>query len=379
MRVFGAFKNRLFLENGFTLVELLVSLVILSIVLGMSTELYISNLRSTTKIEQRVILSNEADFIKSWLGSNLAIADIPPVSGTWNTLEVTSNGTCFKLSLDNSGNLQSQTASTCATVDEAPPTTLGGQLTNSPSKPLFTYKTKTGEATSDVAQMREIDINLELGNISSTLSRTFSYVLGGIYLANQIRDNSIGTAQLVDGAVTSPKISDGAVTADKLAVGAINASQLPESVRESFFSLPLITGGTANWTTTSTTDWSDDPNKDYDQVSTVLGDYCAAGKTLQSRAHFVIYNKSASTLSLSLKLIRDDGSGGPSNSDYIVSDSFSVNSSAHVNKTTTWQNVGCSTPETLTYFYSTKAKAGDSGSIGQSFSVVYSALELRYQ
>jgi triacylglycerol esterase/lipase EstA (alpha/beta hydrolase family) len=150
-------------------------------------------------------------------------------------------------------------------------------------------------------------------------------------------------------------------------------------VRESSFNLPLITGGTANWTATSTSDWSDDPNKVYDQASTVLGDYCAAGKTLQSRAHFVVYNKSVNTLTLHLRLVRDDGSNGATPSEYAASDSFTVDASAHVNVTTAWQGVGCSTPETLVYFYSTQTKAGNSGSINQQFSVVYSALELRYQ
>lgn len=371
-------------ESGFALIELMVALLLFSIVMGMATELYISNLRSTSSLNTRAAFLDEADFVKSWLTSNLAVADIPPVAGTWQELEVTSNSECFRLSLNtgtNSLEARSVNNTDCDGISEATPEVIGENIANTEGVPLFTYKNKSGGEATDISNAREINVNLRLDDPTDSLpavTRTFTYALGGVYLANQVAPNSIGTAELIDGSVTSSKIANGAVTGDKLSSDSIGAEKLSSAVRTSGVRIPLISGGSATWSAASATSWSADPQATFDRVSSAEADYCQTGKSLQARAHFVVYNQTAADISLLMKLVRDDGQGSTPE-DFAVSDAAAVNAHSYKDITSDWQDIDCEVPDTGAYFYSGKTEAGNGDSVSKDFAVVYGALELRYQ
>jgi prepilin-type N-terminal cleavage/methylation domain-containing protein len=386
-------------EQGFALIELLVALLVFSIAVAMATQLYVSDLRSTTIIRDRVQMLDTSDNIKSWLTQNLATADIPPVQGDWQTLEVTSNSRCFLVKLNPvSHEIEGRSVDTasCAGVETATPVTVitdgcACAYNDATAQPLFVYRDKNGDKITDLATdpsrisaARAIDINLNLDNPSdhaNPFKRTLSYALGGAFYANQVAAGSIDTAQLVDGAVTSSKIAPGSITGAKFADGSIGVDKLNSSARSSTFSFPLITNGRDSWTATSTSSWAPGPNDNFSRLGVDLSSYCVSGKTLEVRGSFVVFDQGTNDLTLRLKLVRDDGHGGGA-ADFALSDAptgSNVSAGGWAQIQTPWQSINCASPDATTYFYSPQALAGDSGSVGKSFTVVNAALDLRYQ
>ena len=396
-RISGA-KRGLGLADGFALIELLVAILIFSIVIGMATELFISNLRSTSRLQQQIQILDTSDTAKSWITSYLAAADYPPYSGDWQTLEVTSNGNCYQIALDTSTNeLLGRSSSDCSTVSSQTPTVLAQGVQNTETHPLFIFKDGAGDPVPaasghtdatvfpDVSQAKQVEVQMVLSNPSdSTIApqtRTLVYTLGGVYLANQYGPNSIGSSQIVDGSVTNQKIAAGAINGSDFADGSVGIDKLTSGARASDVSFPIITGDGGTWSVSSTSSWDTGPNDAFTRVGVTLGDYCVEGKTLQARGSFVALNGTSSDLRLQFKLVRDDGQGG-SSADYAIADAptaTNVPGSGYGYITTPWQTIDCSSPESTAYFYSPQARAGDSGSIGKHFSLVQAALELRYQ
>jgi hypothetical protein len=260
---------------------------------------------------------------------------------------------------------------------------LGDNVANTSDQPLFTYRDKLNNPTTDISSARVVDVNLILDDPTDSLpavTRTFTYALGGVYLANQVAPGSIDTLRLVDGSVTSAKIADGAITGDKFSTGTLDPSKFTPAVRASEIQIPLISGGSATWDANSTTSWSNDPQATFDRVSEVEADYCETGKSLQARAHFVAYNQTTSDISLLMKLVRDDGQGG-GETDFATTDAIVVPAHGYGDiASKPWQNITCvPTGDSSTYFYSIKTEAGNTDSISKDFTVIYAALELRYQ
>lgn len=380
-------------QAGFALVELLVAILILSIAVGMATELYVSNLNSTNDINQRMQMNDYADYTKGWLASNLATADVPPAANAagdeyWRSLVVTSpEGTCYKLSIDvAAAELEARQASNCTDVHSAAEVVLSSFVANTQSQPLFLYYNKNGgqvDPATSLATVRQVDVLLRLDNNDDNLpavTREFSYVLGAF-----VRDNNfngpIGTSDIQNGAVTNAKIAAGALTGDKFANGSIGAGKLTDSTRASSFRFPLISDSDEVWTAGSTTSWTQGPKDAFQRVGVTLGDYCAAGKTLEARGAFVAYNRTAQGLSLRFQLVRDNGAGGVASAfaSSPVPGAANLPASGYALITTPWQTIDCATPETSVFFYSAQTRAGESGSQDKNFSLVHAALELRYR
>lgn len=378
-------------ESGFALVELLVAILILSIAVAMSTELYVSNLNSTNDINQRMQMNDYADFTKGWLSSNVATADVPPVAGSWHTLVVNDaeNSLCYQLSIDiDNAELEARQAADCATVAAASALVLSNYISNTETKPLFIYYDKQGNIVNpqtQLAQVRQVDVSLRLDSNDDNLpavTRVLSYALGGSYRDNDV-NGPINGSDLVDGSVTNAKIADGAITGDKFADGSIGAAKLTEATRASSFRFPLISDSDEVWSAGSTTSWTLGPKDAYQRVGITLGDYCSSGKILEARGAFVAYNRAspAQGLRLRFRLVRDDGAGGSAN-EYAASlapGADNVPASGFALITTPWQSVNCVTPETAPFFYSIQTLAQENGSQDKNFSLVHAALELRYR
>src|SRR5262249_34714487 len=158
----------------------------------------------------------------------------------------TSNGRCYKIWLDTQSNeLNAAEAASCAVIDSATPQLLAAHVKADPANPLFVYRNEHGatvDPATQIAQAREVDIHLTLDDPSDKVppfSRVFDYTLGGVFLSNQVPDNSITSAKIVDGAVTNEKIAPGAITGSKFADGTITAQKADSATRSSFVRLPV--------------------------------------------------------------------------------------------------------------------------------------------
>lgn len=374
-------RARLRCERGFSLIETLVAMLILAIAMGMAVDLYASSLESNRDIRNRAQMLDRSDFVKYWTTANLAPADIPPSGGDWKSLQVTANGRCYSLELDPATDvLSSRSATTCAGLSGAAPFLVADFVANTASSPLFRFRDRTG-AEVTFGQARQVDIELTMDNAGDRtlpFKRTLSYTLGGVYLANEIADNSITTVKIVDGAVTNEKIAAGAVTGSKFADGSIGATKLTTAARTAFLRFPLVAAGTENWQATVTGSWLLSPAAAFQRAGLVLGEYCLAGRTLQARGSFLALNRTASPLLLEFKLVSENGVGGAA-TDFALSAGATLSASAYAEIETAWQAVDCITPSSNALIYSPLARTNDAASLNKQFTLVSSALELRYQ
>jgi Tfp pilus assembly protein FimT len=178
----NAATSRLRRERGFLLIEVLVSVVISTIVIGLSLSLFLSALTTQVRMQRLGALADEADFTKSWAIAKLIGADTPLHAADWRSVEfMASDGRCYLLKLDTvSDKLESRNASSCEAVADAAPFYLAGSLTNTASAPLFRYYDGQGneiDIATQLSSAREVDIDYAANN-GVVLKRTMRVVVG---------------------------------------------------------------------------------------------------------------------------------------------------------------------------------------------------------
>jgi hypothetical protein len=175
------FSKRLRHDDGFMLIEALISVFISTLVLSMSIGVFLSFLSTEVRMKNEGKLAVEANFVASWAQAHLVGADTPLVAADWKSIKFTRGGTCYLLSLDTStGKLQSQSASSCNSVGSASPYYIAGSLTNTSSQPLFEYEDSQGDSidiSTQLSSARIVVINYRANN-GILLTRTITEDIG---------------------------------------------------------------------------------------------------------------------------------------------------------------------------------------------------------
>lgn len=405
--------RRLRSQRGFVLTEALVGMALIAIVAIVSSEMMISHFRSERQLRDRTMLIDNADALKTWLNSKLQAADLPlpgtsaglaGPGNTYSSLEFTANGQCYILQLDaTTKNVYAQQGSDCSQANAAPKKTIAQWVQNTTTSvdPLFQFYANFGDSTpitpapdntNDSAnQAHVIVINLRVNRpydfVNQDYIRTMTMNLGGAFVAGDLPDNSVTTNKIVDGAVTSSKIADGSVSGTKLAAGAVTADKMDTNARTSFTSIPITAAATTQWSQQSGDGWAAPATADaYRRTALTFADYCVAGKTLQARAAFMIYNNSGTALGLQTRLseLQMDGTTVQSASflQSAVPGGTNVPANGYATITTSWVTIDsgtCTAPGLSTsYLMMPQVQVTSPTGSAQSFYVPAVSVQLKY-
>jgi prepilin-type N-terminal cleavage/methylation domain-containing protein len=369
-------------QQGFTLIELVVAMAVFVVVLLLSTALYVSALEESNGVRLRQNMLADANFAKYWLQEHLAQAETPLYDGDWRSVTVVDAGDeqCHQLALDPETNvLSARQAADCAQIEDASPTQIVDNVVNDESSPLFRYLDDAGEEVADVADAARVRVELLLDSEhdrAQPTSRTFTFTLDGVYLANQLAEGSVTTSQIADGAVTSQKIRAGSLTGSRFADGAIGPSKLNAAARGSFFVYPVMNNGSATWTASAVNTYISGPDSPFTRSGVALEDFCLSGKTLQARGYFLLKNGStSSSLAVQPRLVHENASGGGLTA-FAEGSALTLAPEAYGASASGWATVSCAAVGPRYYY--PQARVTESGSVGLPFTVVGAWIQLRY-
>lgn len=413
--------------------ELVVSIVLITVVGYLSSEILISSFRSERQLRDKTLLTDQADYLKTWLDSHLQQADSPlpcpagtgtgctelpsgAPGNTFHSLEFISNNYCYLITLDQSVGViyagqSTQTVSSggvsaaCGQAQTEALTTkdnvVAQYVTNDSNNKLFTFKSSTGSVLavdsdptqiSNATAVEVTPIFNRPNSLASSYSRDITYNLGGAFVPDSPADGSITSNKIASSAVTGSKIADGSITSSKLQSGAITADKLDSGSKTAYLDIPLIDSNTSQWTLPDTTNFYPTSSTTPDGNSTPsavfragakMGDYCVANKTLQGRLLLTI-NSGGSSLTLTPQITQyDASSNSQTNGPFPYTGSPASIAAGQIGLISTgWFTVdtGTCTASWLnnTYFYMPQVEAS-AGSSGQPFTLVSAVLELRYQ
>jgi hypothetical protein len=408
-------------QKGFMLMELIVSIALITVIGYLSSQVLISSFRSERQLRDKTMLSDQGDFLKTWLSSKLQQADSPlpcPAGSTgcvpgndpnmmlpagadgnsFNSLEFMSNGICYILALDQATQVVTarqgsgaNTNAACNAAQGAPSTVIANWVTNSSTNALFVFKNSVGTTlsvdttpASQISQATTVEVIPTIdrpGDSARPFSRDISFNLGGAFVPGAPPNGSITSNKLSTSAVTATKIADSAVSGSKIQTGAVTADKLDTNSRTAYFNIPLLVGSQDTWNIPSGA-WYSPANSAYYRAGVTMSDYCVVNKTLQGRAIFLIKGNAGVGLTLTGRINQMDNAGSAqTNGPFPITmgGGAAVPQGKYASITSGWATIDPGTCVAgwlaSTYYYQPEMQ----GTQSQNFQVVSALLQLRYQ
>jgi hypothetical protein len=416
-------------QKGFMLMELVVSIALITVIGYLSSEILISSFRSERQLRDKTMLTDQADYLKTWLSAKLQQADtpLPCPAGTgtgctelpagapgnkFNSLEFVSSNYCYVLQLDQSdgtiaaGQSQhfvsdgiNQACSEAQTEANSKDNVIAQYATNDSNNKLFIFKSDQGNVLdvdndpSQISNATTVEVDPIFDRTDGTakaFNRDMTFNLGGAFVPGTPPDGSITQNKIATDAVTNTKIADGSVTSSKIQAGAVTADKLDTGSKTTYFNVPLMVGNTSQWTLS---DGSFDPSPTgnapdsantpaaYLRAGLMMMDYCVPNKTLQGRLLFSVKGNGGA-MTLTGQITQVDGSGTTQTNGpfpITMSSPGSIPAGTIASLASSWATIDsgtCTAPWlSTTYYYQPQLQ----GTQGQPFVLVSAILQLRYQ